>query len=191
MKTQFPTKRHHQLGAGVLFAGMTASAETRYVWQDSPSPTPPHTTWATRRTTSRRRVDAAEPGDTVPGDQRRVCHARAAVSGSLTNRVAIDKPHHGAKCHGAPSHADCRQRRPRRDQWRRRHPLCLCRLQRGLERIQLSPMAIRGPAATGTKNNAAGGAWCEISGVISNCTLTGLRHTRAAGWLLARSTTAP
>ena len=46
-----------------LLSAGTASAATRYVWQDSPSPAPPYTNWATAAHVIQDAVDAAVAGD--------------------------------------------------------------------------------------------------------------------------------
>jgi hypothetical protein len=48
-----------------LLSALASAAGTNYVWQDSPSPGPPYTTWESAAHTIQEAVDAALPGDTV------------------------------------------------------------------------------------------------------------------------------
>jgi hypothetical protein len=76
-----------------LLAGKTASAAILYVWQDSPSPGPPHATWATAAHTIQDAVEAAAPGDEiVVTNGVYATGGRAVGTDLLTNRVAVDKP---------------------------------------------------------------------------------------------------
>jgi len=70
---------------------VTASAATRYVWQESPRPTPPYTTWATAAHVIQGAVDAAVDGDTVLVTNGVYATGGKVFSGE-TNRVAVDKP---------------------------------------------------------------------------------------------------
>lgn len=45
-------------------ASLNATAATRYVWQDIPSPATPYTTWTTAAHVIQDAVDAAQAGDT-------------------------------------------------------------------------------------------------------------------------------
>jgi len=49
----------------LLAATGSVSAAVRYVWQGSPSPTPPYTNWATAATTIQAAVNAAADGDEI------------------------------------------------------------------------------------------------------------------------------
>ncbi len=49
----------------LLLAASAANAATRYVWQGSPSPAPPYTSWASAVHVIQEAVDAAQTGDTV------------------------------------------------------------------------------------------------------------------------------
>ena len=64
----------------------------RYVWQESPNPSPPYTNWATAAQTIQEAVDAAQAGDAVLVVGGVYDTGGRAVVGTMTNRVAIDKP---------------------------------------------------------------------------------------------------
>ncbi len=60
----------------LLFLG-SASAATRYVWQDSPSPGPPYDTWANAAHDIQTAVDAALAGDEIVVTNGALRHRRA------------------------------------------------------------------------------------------------------------------
>jgi hypothetical protein len=76
----------------MILSAVPASAATRYVWQDSPSPAPPYTNWATAAHIIQEAVDAADPGDTVLVTNGVYATGGRAIHGTMTNRVAVDKP---------------------------------------------------------------------------------------------------
>jgi len=65
-------------------------AATNYVWQGSPSPTPPYDSWQTAAHVIQDAVDAALAGDTVLVTNGVYASGGKAIGGS--NRVAVDKP---------------------------------------------------------------------------------------------------
>jgi len=91
MKPQSSINGIVSLALGVLFTGTAASADTRYVWQDSPSPVPPHTNWATAAHNIQKAVDAAAAGDEIVVTNGVYATGGRAVFGLMTNRVAIDR----------------------------------------------------------------------------------------------------
>ncbi len=66
--------------------GMRLDAAILYVWQDSPDPSPPYTTWNTAAHVIQDAVDAAQDGDTVL-----VTNGTYAVGGGSGGRVAVTK----------------------------------------------------------------------------------------------------
>jgi hypothetical protein len=79
--------------AGVVVCfGSRALAATLYVWRDSPSPAPPYATWATAAHTIQAAVNAATAGDEIVVTHGVYATGGRAVYGTMTNRVAVDKP---------------------------------------------------------------------------------------------------
>jgi len=83
--------RLNLVGVGILLATSSASAATRYVWQNSPSPEPPYTSWATAARVIQDAIDAATAGDEVIVTNGIYATGGRAVQGTMTNRVAVDK----------------------------------------------------------------------------------------------------
>jgi hypothetical protein len=76
----------------LLLSAASASAATRYVWQDSPSPAPPYTNWTTSAHVIQDAVDAAVAGDTVlVAGGLYATGGRTVGTNLLANRVAIDR----------------------------------------------------------------------------------------------------
>ncbi|MBI3851070.1 MAG: hypothetical protein HY298_12455 [Verrucomicrobia bacterium] len=76
----------------LLLSTASASAATRYVWQDSPSPAPPYTTWTTAAHVIQEAVDAAQTDETVRvAGGVYATGGRAVGTNVLVNRVAIDR----------------------------------------------------------------------------------------------------
>src|SRR5439155_2150053 len=75
-----------------VFLALTASAATHYVDQNSTNATPPYTTWSTAATNIQDAVNAALAGDEVVVTNGTYATGGRAVYGTMTNRVAVDKP---------------------------------------------------------------------------------------------------
>src|SRR5713101_5698444 len=72
--------------------GGGASAATLYVWQGSPCPTAPFSSWATAATSLQQALDAAQPGDTVLATNGVYAVGGRVAAGTETNRVVVNKP---------------------------------------------------------------------------------------------------
>src|SRR5512147_1146290 len=81
------------LTAGLFVSlAFNAAATLYYVDITSLTPTPPYTNWTTAATNIQDAVDAATTGDTVLVANGTYMTGGKAVSGIMTNRVAVDKP---------------------------------------------------------------------------------------------------
>jgi hypothetical protein len=77
-----------------LFLGTAGGgfAAVRYVDANSASPSPPYTNWATAARSIQEAVDAAGAGETVVVTNGTYATGGRALVGTMTNRVAVDKP---------------------------------------------------------------------------------------------------
>ena len=75
----------------VLFFCTKIFATTNYVWQGSPTPTPPYSSWTTAAHTIQDAVDTAPPGNTVLVTNG-LYNSGLGLFGSSSNRVAIMNP---------------------------------------------------------------------------------------------------
>lgn len=80
------------LAAGFLsFLTINLQGATLYVSLNSPNPTPPYSDWSTASTNIQIAIEAANPGDTVLVTNGVYNTGGEAMSGTLTNRVALDR----------------------------------------------------------------------------------------------------
>jgi len=75
-----------------LLPALSAAGATLLVWPGSLNPTPPYATWPTAAQTIQAAVDVAQAGDTVLVTNGVYATGGRAVHGTMTNRVAVDKP---------------------------------------------------------------------------------------------------
>jgi hypothetical protein len=75
-----------------LASAASAFAAVRYVDADSTNATPPYTNWASAAVTIQQAVDAAAPGDEIVVTNGTYATGGRVVYGTMTNRVAVDKP---------------------------------------------------------------------------------------------------
>ena len=80
--------------AGVVlpFLTLAASAGTHYVDLNDPAPVSPYISWSNAATTIQDAADAASGGDTVLVTNGTYSTGGRAVTGTMANRVAVDKP---------------------------------------------------------------------------------------------------
>jgi len=79
--------------AALLLIAWSAGAATRFVWQGSPNPTPPYSSWETAAHVIQDAVDAASDGDTVVVTNGVYSTGgRVVGTNTLVNRVAVEKP---------------------------------------------------------------------------------------------------
>src|SRR6266404_4384610 len=76
----------------VVFLALTASAAVHYVDVNSTNPTPPYMNWATAATNIQDAVDVALGDDEIVVTNGLYATGGRAVYGTMTNRVAVDKP---------------------------------------------------------------------------------------------------
>ena len=74
-----------------VLAAVSTRADTRYVWQDSPNPGPPHADWSTAAHTIQDALDAAGPGDEVVVTNGVYATGGRALVGTMTNRAVVTR----------------------------------------------------------------------------------------------------
>lgn len=78
------------LCAAVIFSTCAQAQTNRYVWQGSPGPGAPYTSWATAATNINDAIAACDPGDIV-WVTNGTYDTGGRVAGGMTNRVVINK----------------------------------------------------------------------------------------------------
>src|ERR1022692_4686499 len=146
------------LAVVALFAASPdgALAAVHYVDLNSPDPTPPYSSWVTAATTIQQAVDAAAAGDEVVVTNGMYTTGGRAVYGTMTNRVAVDKPLALQSVNGPQ--------------------FTVIDGANSTRCVYLTNAAsLSGFTLTnGWTAGSGGGAWCESTGVvISNCVLAG------------------
>ncbi len=169
--------RHRILLVALLLAvsilASSAMGVTRYVSRDNASPAPPYTNWATAATSIQDAIDAATDGDTILVTNGVYDTGGRVVYGAMTNRVAIAKPVTVRSMNG-PGVTVIKGNGPRGNAAVR----CV---YVGTNATLAGFLLTNGNTKTSgnyDREQSGGGAWCEDSGVLSNCTLSG----NSAGW---------
>ena len=153
-----------------------ASNATRYVDANNTAPAYPFTDWSTAATTIQDAVDAAVPGGSVLVSNGTYSTGGRPVIGSLINRVAIDKPIAVTSVNG-PALTIIQGLGPLGSSAVR------CAYV-GTNAMLSGFTLTNGFTKTDgdeTLDRSGGGVWCEQSGTISNCILTGNTAFRYGG----------
>jgi len=167
MKTKVNTLTY---GLFLLLAAQPSLATTCYVNLNNASPMPPYTNWATAATNIQDAVDAAMTGDTVLVTNGVYANGGRAVYGQMTNRVAVNKPLTLLSVNGpamtvivgaAASSGRLGDGAIRCAYVGTNAVFCGFTMTTGYTRA----------AGDIVREQSGGGVWCEVSGVVSNCTL--------------------
>ena len=152
-----------------LAAFATNSPATRYAWTNSPSPTPPFTSWETAAHVLQDAVDWAYVGDRVIVTNGVYANGGRAIHGAMTNRVAINKVIRVESVNG-PAVTTIQGAGPSGDAAVR------CAYLKGgasLAGFTLSGGATRTTGATDTEQSGGGLFASSFNAAVSNCVFTG------------------
>jgi hypothetical protein len=149
-----------------------SSTGTRYVNLSNPTPTPPYTTWATAAINIQDAVDAAVAGDQIMVTNGLYAAGGRAVYGSMTNRVAIDKAVAVRSVDGPLVTLIQGQAAPGTTNGDGAIRCVYLGTNAVLSGFTLTNGHTR-TAGDYYKEHGGGGAWCESSGMLINCTLSG------------------
>ncbi len=151
----------------LLNAG-AVSADTHYVWLNSPDPRAPYDGWSTAAHTIQAAVDAAAPGDTVRVTNGFYAAGGRPVYGTMTNRVAVTTPITLVSVNG-PAVTFIQGAQP--------IGASAIRCVYLASGATLSGFTLTNGATHGdgdwAKEQSGGGVWCEREATVSNCVVTG------------------
>jgi parallel beta-helix repeat protein len=162
---------------------VSASAgTTRYVWQGSPSPAVPYTSWATAARTIQDAVDAAVAGDEiVVTNGTHATGGRAVGTNVLVNRVAVDKPLTVRSVNGPLFTLIQGSKAPGGGNGDGAVRCVYLANGASLFGLTLTNGATRRAGDT-DREQKGGGLWCEsATAVVSNCVLTGNKAYQGGG----------
>ena len=152
-----------------------ASAATRYVWTNSPSPGVPFTAWTNAARSIQAALDISANGDLIWVTNGVYATGGRRVGVGVTNRVAITNRITVRSVNGAEVtiiQGQAAGAGPGADGVRCAHV--------GTNAALIGFTLTGGGTQFGADANGAG-AWCEPSGVVSNSILTGSRATTGSG----------
>src|SRR6266446_4349600 len=157
----------------VVFLALTASAAVHYVDVNSTNATPPYMNWATAATNIQDAVDAAMGDDEIVVTNGLYATGGRAVYGTMTNRVAVDRPLTLRSVNGPEFTVIQGGRLPDTNNGDGAIRCVYLANGASLMGFTLTNGATRAVATTGEGNG--GGVWCESpnNSVVSNCLVTG------------------
>ena len=145
------------------------SATTHYVAADSAAPAAPYTSWATAARNIQDAIDAAAPEDEIVVSNGVYALGGRVVHGVLSNRVALTERITVRSVNGPPATTILGGGPPPADAVR----CAYVGSNALLAGFTLAAGRTRDFAGDGDTEQSGGGAWCEPSGLLSNCVLTG------------------
>ncbi len=167
-------------GAALTLAALTSIAETRYVNLNSPASTAPYTNWASAARTIQDAVDASGSGDTILVTNGVYTTGGRAVFGAMVNRVAVDKAVDVRSVNGPEVTIIKGNAQPGTTNGGSAIRCVYVGTNAALSGFTLADGHTQ-MYGDDSKERSGGGAWCEVSAVISNCVLVGNSASSSGG----------
>jgi hypothetical protein len=167
-------------GTLVLFWTLHASATIRYVNANNPTPSPPYIEWSSAATVIQDAIDIATPGDTVLVTNGVYSTGGGIVSGSMFNRVMVNKSLTVQSANGPAVTVIEGYQLPGVTNGDGAIRCVYLTNNATLIGFTLTGGATRGGNATSNERRG-GGVFCRSSSVVSNCVIVGNAADLAGG----------